>query len=141
MVHIWKQCKQAVDAFWNIWRSAYLQSLHTDKQAHRFPHNVLKEEPRVGHVVLIAEKNVKRPSWKIGHILQLNISADGEIRSATLKVGTRTPGLGITKGEIITRLVHHLYLLKLSEEIENVAKNHHSEPQEEIIEIDLDGVF
>ena len=116
VIHIWKQSKQAVDTFWTIWRSSYLQSLRRDKRAYSFPQNTTKEQPRVGHVVLIAEKNIKRPSWKLGRILQLNVSEDGEIRSATLRVGTRMPGLKMTKPEVITRPMHYLYPLELPEE-------------------------
>jgi len=40
-------------------------------------------------VILIGEKVRKRPSWRIDCILKLNVSNDGQVRLATLKLGNQ----------------------------------------------------
>jgi len=75
--------------------------------------------PREGMVVLVGEKLRKRSSWRIGRILQLNVSEDGGIRSATLKIGNRqlptSTGKWDFKCETITRPLCTLYPLELPE--------------------------
>lgn len=136
-VSLWKQSKETSDRFWSIWQTEYLQHLRTNQRFYDFPKNVSTVEPQTGMVVLIAKPRVKRHSWCLGRILRLNTSDDGQIRSADIAVGTRTPGLKLTKCPIITRPLFHLYPLELPQEnslppIDPV----HQDDEEVVIEVE-----
>jgi len=119
LVAIWKKAQEKTQEFWDAWSRRYLQSLRLECRPYFFPHATLPATPRKGMVVLVGEKLRKLSSWRIGHILQLNISEDGEIRSATLKIGYRrlltSTGKWDFKCKTITRPRCALYPLELPE--------------------------
>jgi len=92
-VSLWKQGKEIADVFWKAWKTAYLQHLHVARKRYNFPSQSTSDTPQAGAVVLITEPHIKRHQWHIGRIVQLNLSDDGQIRSANLKVGDHSPGL------------------------------------------------
>ena len=62
---------------------------------------------------------MKRSAWKLGCIVQLNTSEDGNIRSVVVRLGQRTKGLSIASGEnreYVTRPLCMVYPLELYEE-------------------------
>jgi len=98
---------------------------------------------------------VKQHNWKLGHIVRLNLSEDGQVRSADVAVGARTKGLHISKCRVITVITQplfHLCPLEIPEEFQALPSDippAHSnvqftpthtvetEEEEEIIEIDM----
>ena len=78
-----------LDRFWQIWRNDYLLSLRERSQTNlketrvKSPYSATK-----GDIVLIKD-DLPRGSWRIGRIVDLVKSADGEIRSAKVLLPTR----------------------------------------------------
>ena len=105
LTHLWKQANEHTNTFWHIWKETYLHRLRTTHhQLPPFPKNTSKSPPKLNTIVLVMEPHLKRPNWKLGKITKLNISEDGEIRSANLQVANK---------QIITRPLYHLYPLKV----------------------------
>ena len=142
IIHIWRQSQTAVDAFWHAWSTLYLNNLRSEKHPYIFPHATTKEKPQVNHVVLVAEKHIKSRAWKIGRILSLNTSDDGEIWSATSRMGLRTPNLTLVKKREITHPICHLYPLELAEiEMDQDVKLPAPQPEAEAAIVPSDVVY
>ena len=114
-----EESQEKMQEFWDAWSTRYLQSLHSEHRPYFFPRATSPAAPREGMVVLVGEKLRKGSSWKIGRILQINVSKDGEICSTTLKIGNcRLPtsiGKWDFKCETITPPLCALYPLELPE--------------------------
>lgn len=129
--------------FWSVWRTSYLQHLRTTHTVYNFPKRVSTIEPQVGIVVLVAKPKVKRHQWRLGQIIKLNVSEDGQICSAQVQMGVCTKGLALPKScKIITRPLFHLYPLEIPEEIpEKVVQppENYYKPKEQSAEVPRDS--
>ena len=96
-----KYLERLANDFWTRWQKEYLRerSLHYERRRNIQP-------IRVGEVVLIQADNVKRQEWKMGVISELHPSADGIVRSVTLRT---------TNGDL-RRPVQRLCALELNED-------------------------
>ena len=145
VVHMWKQVDQATAAFWSIWREVYLQELRRNCTSYSFPKKTTLVIPREGIVVLVTEPNMKRQNWRIGRILTLNTSADGQIRSADIRLGDKSKGLKVRPGPIVTRPLFHLFPLEVPDEYHPADVSSPTLQSQEIeteeIEIQLDDDF
>ena len=89
LLETWKKGQKYLEHFWKIWKDDYLLSLRGRSQiCKRHPRIQSKQEPRVGDVVQIQE-NTPRGSWKIGRIIELIKSRDGEERAAKVLLQSR----------------------------------------------------
>ena len=77
--------------FWDIWTTAYLQSLRNRPAAMNFQrtNRIIHRSPEVGDVVLVKDDIKKKRTWKTAKITKINISEDGKVRSAEIQVGSR----------------------------------------------------
>ena len=83
---------------------------------HHFQSNnrLTQRLPGKGDVVIIKDNLRKRPVWRLGLITDLHTSEDGQVRSATVRMGSRTT---VTAPPIfIRRPLLELYLLELDEQ-------------------------
>ena len=124
LVNLAKCCKATNEHFWSLWKREYLQFLREKgfRRNEKFPRSTTIQPPQVGDVVLIAEKNIKRSSWKLGKVISLNISSDGKIRSVMLK----------TAHGILVRPLIELYPLEIS--IENSNRMQNSSTPDPVVE-------
>ncbi|VDI16697.1 Hypothetical predicted protein [Mytilus galloprovincialis] len=110
LLKAWKKGQKLLDSFWNLWRNEYLLSLRertqTKLKSCRVQSSFL---PQIGDVVLIKD-NLPRSTWRMGKIVKLISSNDGEIRSAKVQVST---------GLILGRPLNLLYPLELDCHTEN----------------------
>ena len=84
-----KKGQKYLEHFWKIWKDDYLLSLRERSQIYKHhPRIQSKQEPWVGDVVQIQE-NTTRGSWKIGRIMELIKSRDGEERAAKVLLPSR----------------------------------------------------
>jgi hypothetical protein len=103
LLKIWKKGQRLLNEFWKIWRDQYLVSLRERLQTQLKSGRITaKTIPSVGDVVQIKE-NLPRGSWKIGRIVELVTSNDGEIRSAKVQLPSK---------RLIGRPLNLLYLLE-----------------------------
>ncbi|XP_003741304.2 uncharacterized protein LOC100905131 [Galendromus occidentalis] len=97
LVHAWKRGEALLDDFWKRWRMEYLLCL---RSAHERRTNNTGETA-VGDVVLIHEDNINRLHWRLGRVIGILKSRDGQIRTCKVK----------TAGGVIVRTVQHLFKL------------------------------
>ena len=89
--------------FWKIWKKEYLLALRERSKLHRKCKSTTDSLPFVNEVVIVSDDG-PRTHWRLGKILRLNKSHDGEIRSAIVKSSS---------GRVINRSITHLYPLEL----------------------------
>ena len=105
----WRVGQFYLNQYWEIWSKAYLSSLREKHASDKFP-NVKSQLfciPNVSEVVLVKIAKLPRSSWKLGRVVELNISRDLLVRSAKVKL--------MGSKEIITRSVTLLYPLEIQE--------------------------
>ena len=96
--------QKVLDAFWKIWREEYLLSLRERTQTKLKCGRVQSPYvPNIGDVVIIKD-NTPRGMWKLGRLVKLIISNDGQIRSAKVT---------LSSGNIISRPLNLLYPLEV----------------------------
>ena len=90
LLQIWKKRQVHLNNLWKIWRDEYLLSLRERfKNQIKTTNTLSKLYPKIGQIVHIKE-NLPRGAWKLGKIIKLIESEDGEIRAATLLLPTRS---------------------------------------------------
>ncbi|XP_071965643.1 uncharacterized protein [Antedon mediterranea] len=77
----WKMVQVLANQFWKQWRIHYLQTLQQRRLWKKEQRNF-----RVGDIVLLREKNVKRNQWHLGIITQTFTSDDGYVRKVNLQL-------------------------------------------------------
>ena len=89
LLQIWKKGQVHLNNLWKIWRDEYLLSLRERfKNQIKTTNTLSKLYPKIGQIVHIKE-NLPRGAWKLGKIIKLIESEDGEIRATTLLLTTR----------------------------------------------------
>ena len=104
-----------IDHFWHRWRKEYCVSLRNFQRMCRKKNNLI---PKENDVVIIYQEKVPRQNWRLGKIISLVPSKDGDIRAAKVLVGKTR--------RIIERPVNKLYPIEFSVEntdVEPTKKN------------------
>ena len=76
----WKQVQYLSDLFWRRWTKEYLVLL---QQRQRW--TTLREDLKVGSVVLSLDEKLPRGTWPLGRVMEIKRSSDGRVRSAVIK--------------------------------------------------------
>ena len=74
-----------VGCFWKRWQSDYLTTINQRSKWFR------QKPVEVGDIVLVIDNKVPRTSWPLAIITRAHVSADGVIRSVSLKTGGSVP--------------------------------------------------
>ncbi|VDM93772.1 unnamed protein product, partial [Onchocerca ochengi] len=105
-VECWKQVLKTLDVFWNRWRDEYLPSLRERTQRKIVsPRSVETRELQENEVLLLAEPDKPRATWKLAKIINLKRGRDGCIRSAKIQ---------LPNGRHLERSINQLYPLELT---------------------------
>lgn len=99
----YRRVQYLAQEFWTRWRREYLAELVQRKKWQR-----IKPCLKLGDVVIIREKNLKRNMWPLGRVTEVKKSADGLIRSANIKIPPLKSG---QSPRTVTRTVADLVLL------------------------------
>ena len=94
-----------LDHFWSRWCKEYLNILRENQRRDRG--KALSSIPNVNDVVIVYEEKMPRQLWRLGRIVKLLISNDGQVRGAEVKIGKTN--------SIIRRPVNKLYPLITAE--------------------------
>lgn len=132
---------EVLKQFWDIWTTAYLQTLRERPGTMTFQRSkqLASRNPKVGDVVIIKHDVRKRSQWQLGKITNLNISEDDQVRSARLQVGSRTR-VGGPK-IFVTKPLQKLYFLEMNEnEDQNIEEEFPSDDDvsQHSIQLDID---
>ena len=107
----WKKGNQHLEQFWKVWKDDYLLNLRERSQRYnKHPKVQSSKVPKVGDIVQIKE-SAPRGTWKIGRIVEMITSQDGEQRAAKILTPNKN---------VIQRSIIHLYPLECNDE--NVIK-------------------
>ena len=79
----WRRIQYLAEQFWIRWRKEYIQNLQPRR---KWLHQ--KPSLKTGDVVLVRNLAMKRNHWPIGRVMETKCSADGRVRTATIRVGT-----------------------------------------------------
>ena len=124
LLQICKKGQVHLNNLWKIWRDEYLLSLRERfKNQIKTTNTLSKLYPKIGQIVHIKE-NLPRGAWKLGKIIKLIESEDGEIRAATLLPTRNT----------VNRPINLLYPLEtapVSDELNSDPLPHEQIQQEE----------
>ncbi|XP_065222626.1 uncharacterized protein LOC135847123 [Planococcus citri] len=106
IVNLWKRSNNIINQFWNVWKFQYLTSLRERNISIKQKKNVVDLVPKVGDIVLIEgdKKFCPRGEWKVGKVINVNVSSDSNVRSAIVE----------TKNSKLTRPINKLYPLETS---------------------------
>ena len=86
LIQIWKKGQRFLNGFWKLWREDYLLSLRERTQNTIKAGRVVSHSfPKCGDIVLVKE-DLPRGCWNMGKVMELIISADGQVRSAKVKL-------------------------------------------------------
>jgi hypothetical protein len=107
ILRMWKQSRAILDAFWSLWHNDYLLYLRERTRSYKFRTATIHTKPKIGTMVLLREKNVKRNNWRMGRIIQLQYSTDKEVCSVVLELPNRRK---------VIRPVCDLYPLEIEQE-------------------------
>ena len=81
--------KRLLESFWKLWQSDYLLSLRERSTLKlKSPRIESKETPQIGDIAQLKE-DLPRGSWKLGKIVELITSNDGNIRAAKVLLSTK----------------------------------------------------
>ena len=83
LVTLWAKGERLLNAFWQQWRNEYLAELRDRHQRLQQRGKATTAAPAVGSIVLLAD-DAPRATWRLARIVDLQVSADGHIRSATV---------------------------------------------------------
>ncbi|XGW21715.1 hypothetical protein V3C99_004578, partial [Haemonchus contortus] len=100
---------KATEYFWKIWHKIYLRSLREAHKKYMDGKRAGKHEPRGGMVVLLADDNLPRNTWKMGRISALKPEKEGAVREVELRV---------PNGNIFRRPINLLVPLELNDDTE-----------------------
>ena len=88
----WRQVQYMADQFWRRWVSEYLPLLQS-----RNKWNEVQTNLKQGDVVLVLEENTPRGLWPLGVVARAHPSADGLVRSVTVKTRSNELTRPVTK--------------------------------------------
>ena len=80
----YRRAQYLVEHFWSKWKDDYIHTL-TVRRKWTQP----KPSLRVGDIVLLREKHVRRNEWPMGIVTDVNRSRDGMVRSATVRLARK----------------------------------------------------
>ena len=107
LLETWKKGNRYLEEFWEIWKEQYLLSLRERSQRfNKHPRIQSTKEPKIGDVVQIKESS-PRGTWKIGKIIELIKSQDGQRRAAKVIMPNK---------HILQRSLVHLFPLEFNED-------------------------
>ena len=88
VLQIWKKGERLINQFWKAWRDDYLLSLRERTQYKLKSGRIQShQEPNVDDIVIVKDET-PHGSWKLAKIVELNVSRDGLVRSAVVKLGS-----------------------------------------------------
>ena len=113
LLNIWKKGQRLLESFWKIWQGDYLLSLGERlKLKLKLPRIEANETPRIWDIVQLKE-DLPRGSWKLGKIVELITSNDGNIRAAKVLLPTKN---------VVNRSLNLLYPLECEHEHRQMSR-------------------
>lgn len=105
---VWGMQQKLFQQFWSSWSADYIAGLQVRNKWYKVHHNL-----KIGDMVLVQDENAPPARWPIGRIADVQSSADGLIRSATVNIPGRRKenGVFVTATTSLDRPVQKLCVL------------------------------
>jgi hypothetical protein len=100
-----KHLLKTSEKFWKRWKKEYLLELREFHRTSQISKGV-KDAVQEGQIVTVYDEGQPRGLWKVGRIVEVIQGSDGKIRSARVRVQSKTGRL--------KRPIYHLYLLEIA---------------------------
>ena len=102
----WKKGNKHLEQFWKVWKDVYLLNLRERNQLfQKHPRIQAKKCPKIGDIVQIKD-SLPRGTWRMGRIVEMIRSSDGEERAARVMMPNRN---------ILQRSIIHLYPIECND--------------------------
>ena len=109
-MEIWKKGNKHFEQFWKVWKDGYSLNLCERNQLfQKDPRIQAKKCPKIGDIVQIKD-SLPRGTWRMGRIVEVIRSSDGEERAARVMMPNRN---------ILQRSIIHLYPIECNDEEPN----------------------
>lgn len=128
VLEAWKKADAHLNRFWEIFYGQYIAALRERVSTLKQRRIKTEATPNQGDIVMLADDGVKRGQWKLGEIIETEISADGKIRSAKVR---------LANGETTRRPILKLIPLETRLEISSPPEE---EDDDEIVEITCEEI-
>ena len=110
LLKTWKKGNKHLEQFWKVWKDGYLLNLRERNQLfQKHPRIQAKKCPKIGDIVQIKD-SLPRGTWRMGRIVEMIRSSDGEERAARVMMPNRN---------ILQRSIIHLYPIECNDEEPN----------------------
>ncbi|XP_055839551.1 uncharacterized protein LOC129907395 isoform X1 [Episyrphus balteatus] len=103
----WKERQQMVNHFWARWQSEYLTTLQERKKWRK-----VKENLKVGQLVVLKSENFPPASWGMARICELLPGRDGLVRNVIVQTATRKLKRPVQKICILYFFIKSCYVLQ-----------------------------
>ena len=110
LLETWKKGNKHLEQFWKVWKDGYLLNLRERNQPfQKHPRIQAKKRPKIRDMVQIKDI-LPRGTWKMGRIVEMIRSSDGQERAARVMMPNRN---------ILQRSIIHLYPIECNDEEPN----------------------
>ena len=110
LLETWQKGNKYLEQFWKVWKDGYLLNLRERNQLFwKHPRIQAKKCPKIGDIVQIKDL-LPRGTWRMGRIVEMIRSSDGEERAARVMMPNRN---------ILQRSIIHLYPIECNDEEPN----------------------
>ena len=110
LLETWKKGNKHLEQFWKVWKDGYLLNLLERNQLFQKHSRIqAKKCPKIGDIVQIKD-SLPRGTWRMGLIVEMIRSSDGEERAARVMMPNRN---------ILQRSIIHLYPIECNDEEPN----------------------
>ena len=121
LLDTWKRGQQMLETFWKIWKTDYILNLRERSKSHLSSSRIqAHEKPNVGDIVQLKE-DTPRGSWRLGKIVELITSNDGNIRAAKILLATRN---------VVNRPLNLLYPLECGDSFKDITNKESTEDKD-----------
>jgi hypothetical protein len=88
----YQRIQKTTQAFWKVWQREYLNTLQQ-----RYKWKVLKDNLKIGDLVLLIEENLPPTKWLMGRVVGVSKGQDQQVRMVDIKLSHRTTRRAIQK--------------------------------------------
>ena len=89
LIETWSIGQSNLNEFWNSWHKEYLATLRDRKLKNLNYHSSSAIAISKGTVVLLREPQLPRIRWKMGRVVELQTSLDGNVRSESVRIANK----------------------------------------------------
>ena len=123
-----KHLLRTSEKFWKCWKKEYLLELREFHRTSQISKGV-RDAVQEGQIVMVYDEGQPRGLWRVGRIEEVIPGSDGRIRSAQVRVQSKTG-----RATVLRRSIQHLYPLEIGCQKDSVD----SQPEKTTTDVDIE---